>query len=471
MPSLPHCPHDTARIVGPGRVLLVDLPHLVEVGRVEAGLIGAGLKPAPTAGSNCDGDAAVNGAGEDEAAVVVRVLPDQVHAPWGARHELGVFAELLCVRPCRSLLRLSQGRLLTVAFGMVPHPGPGVGDHGLELGLLWLPTKIGPDPLARGHERGWVPRSSRRLDSIYAPARYAAGGFDDLPDGEACSVAQVVGAVLSWFGRLERQQMGAAEVLDVDVVAYGAAVARRVVGAEDLHRGAFSCGLEDERDQVRLRIVVLPEPAAGAGHVEVAEARRGQPTSLGDGADEPVYCEFGAPVRVRRQGRGRLPYRHLLGLPVDGCRGREHEPPGTRLAHRLEEVERPADVVAVVYLGPLYGLADEGERREVQYAVEAFGERLTGESCIHEVSMDQARSLGDGPSVSSGEVVEHDRLVARLDELGGDDATDVAGPAGYKDPHWTSIILRRISAVFSGRTSMMKAPAPVSLPARYFSLS
>src|SRR5215211_6457351 len=368
MSSLPYRPGHAARIIGPGRVLLTHLASLVEVGRVECAF----------AGPYCDGDAAVDGAGEDEAAVVVGVLPYKVHASWSAGHERGSLAELLSVRPRRLFFRLSQGRLLLVTVGMVSHPGPGVGDHGLQLRLLGLPTEVGLDLLARGHEHGWVPRPPRRLDGVYALASDAPGGFDDLPDGEACAVAKVVDAVLSWPGRLERQQMGAAEIFDVDVVAYGGAVACRVVGAEDLHGRALRRGLEDERDQVRLRMVVLPEPPPRPRHIEVAKARRCQPTSPAHGADEPVHGELGATVRVGRQGRGRLLYGHLLWLPVDGGRGRKDEPACTCFAHRLQEVERPADVVAVVDLRLLYCLADEGERSEVEHAVEALGERLSG---------------------------------------------------------------------------------------------
>src|SRR5215212_9097312 len=217
--------------------------------------------------------------------------------------------------------------------------------------------------------------------------------------------------------------------------------------------------------------MILPEPAARPRNVEVTQARRGQPTGLGHGADEPVHGELGTTVGVCRQSRSRLPHRHLLRLPIDGRRGREDEPPRTGLAHRVEQVERPADVVAVVTLGLLHRLADEGERREVEHPVEALGECLADESGIQEVSRDQARPFWYGLSVPFGEVVEHGCLVARFDELGGDDATDVAGPAGYEDPHRFSIFPRSVSAVVSGRTSMMNAPAPVSLPARYFSLS
>src|SRR5215207_5072000 len=412
MSRLPHRPGHTAWIVGPGRVFVVYLARLVEVRGVEAG-----FRPVSTAGPYSDSDAAVDGAGKDEATVVVRVLSNKVHAARGAGYKTGFLLEFLFVRPRRSLFCLSQGRLLLVTVGMVLHPGPGVGDHGLQPRLLGFPAEVGLDLLARGHERRRIPRPPRRLDGVYASACDASGGFDYLPDGETSSVAQVVDAVLSWFGRLECQQMAAAEVFDVDVVAHGGAVARRVVGAEDLHGRALRRGPENEGDQVRLGMVVLSEPVARPRHVEVAEARRRQPTSPAHGADEPVHSELGAAVRVGRQGRSCLLYGHLLWLTVDSGRRRKDEPPCIRFTHRLQEVERPADVVAVVDLRLLYGLANEGEGREVEHTIEALGKRLAGESGVHEISLEKVSPFGDGLTVSFGEVVEHDRFVASFDEL------------------------------------------------------
>jgi hypothetical protein len=69
------------------------------------------LKPAPTAGPYGDRDAAVDGAGEYEAAVVVRVLAYKVYAAGGAGYEVRFLVELFPVRLCGLLLRLSQGML------------------------------------------------------------------------------------------------------------------------------------------------------------------------------------------------------------------------------------------------------------------------------------------------------------------------------------------------------------------------
>src|SRR5215203_2286926 len=127
---LPHRPRNPARVVSPGRVLVLYLTRLVEICGVEAG-----FKPA-FAGPYRDGDAAIDGAREDEAAIVVRVLPYQVHPARSADYEIRLPTELLPVGLCRILLRLSQGGLLFVTVGMVPHPGPCVRDHGLQFWLL-----------------------------------------------------------------------------------------------------------------------------------------------------------------------------------------------------------------------------------------------------------------------------------------------------------------------------------------------
>jgi hypothetical protein len=73
-----------------------------------------------------------------------------------------------------------------------------------------------------------------------------------------------IDAVLPWLrrrrlvGRLQCQEVGATEVLDVDVVADSSAIGGRVVIAKDFHGFPLpESGLEDQRDQLRLRLVVL----------------------------------------------------------------------------------------------------------------------------------------------------------------------------------------------------------------------
>ena len=79
---------------------------------------------------------------------------------------------------------------------------------------------------------------------------------------------------------IQRQQMRLGQVGDVDVVAHAGAVRRRIVGAEHLQRRpAAERGVDRQRDQVRLRLVILAEPAGGigAGGIEVAQHAAAQP--------------------------------------------------------------------------------------------------------------------------------------------------------------------------------------------------
>ena len=148
-----------------------------------------------------------------------------------------------------------------IAARVVLHPVPGVGDHGLQGRLLRRPAELSLDLLAGRDEYRRVPGAARGCDSLDGTAGAAPGRLDDLPDGESGAVAEVVDAVLSglrFAGGLQRQEVRASQILDVDVVADGGAVGGRVVGAEDFH--GFSLpegGLEDQRDQVRLRLVIL----------------------------------------------------------------------------------------------------------------------------------------------------------------------------------------------------------------------
>ena len=73
----------------------------------------------------------------------------------------------------------------------------------------------------------------------------------------------------------EGPHVGVGQVGDMDVVAHRGAVGRRVVGPEDLRPPARpQRRADDERNQVRLGIVILADLAVGigAGGVEVAEA-------------------------------------------------------------------------------------------------------------------------------------------------------------------------------------------------------
>src|SRR5699024_2153498 len=108
-------------------------------------------------------------------------------------------------------------------------PGPGVGDHRLDLRFARLPAEHAPDLGRGGDELRRVARAALLLGRLDVNAGHLAGGVDHLADGEAVAVAEVKDAVHARLGRPDRADVRVREVLDVDVVADRGAVARRVV--------------------------------------------------------------------------------------------------------------------------------------------------------------------------------------------------------------------------------------------------
>jgi len=103
-------------------------------------------------------------------------------------------------------------------------------------------------------------------------ARYAASGSDDLLDGEAAAVAEVLDHLVAGGEGVEGEDVGVGEVGDVNVVANAGAVGGVVVVSEDGNTLATSqSNIQDEGDDVGLGLVRFAAIGEGAGYVEVAE--------------------------------------------------------------------------------------------------------------------------------------------------------------------------------------------------------
>src|SRR4051794_6230909 len=349
-------------------------------------------------------------------------------------------------------------------------PRPRVGDHRLDLRLARDPAQLVADLLRRRHQRRGIARAPALLVDRDLPSGHRARGLDHLAHREAGAVAEVVDLVHAGIRRaLEPEDVRLPEVLDVDVIPDRGAVIRRVVRPEHGHvlplaRG----GLEHERDQVRLGLVVLAEVAAGPRDVEVAQRDRAEPVRPALVGDHAIDRELRVPVGVDRVGGQRLGHGHLGGLAVDRAGRGEHEPPDARLAHRVEEVERRDEVAAVVALGVLDGLRDERERREVQHRVPPLGESGLGGLEVVEGHVEVAGALRDRAGVATVEVVEDRDLVARVDELGGHDGADVAGAAGHEElhaaesdtsPRYPGRVLVRLTGALMVALALLAAPS------------
>ena len=231
--------------------------------------------------------------------------------------------------------------------------------------------------------------------------------------------------------------MRVAEVVDVDVVADRGAVRRRVVGPEDLDVGIDAERRpEDVRDQMGLGIVVLARAVARAGDVEVAQAHRADLVGGAEVADHVVDRQLRRAVRVRRARRRGLGDRDLVGLAVDRAGRGEDEPLHGRVPHRLEQVQRSADVRAVIALGMLHRFADQRERREVQDRRRSPRSEASRSASASSRSATTSRiSRATAARWPRSRLSNTTTSCPAREQLAGDDRADVAGAAGDEELH------------------------------------
>src|SRR5262245_24232825 len=228
------------------------------------------------------------------------------------------------------------------------------------------------------------------------------------------------------------------QIDDMDVVADGGPVGRVVVGAEDLHgRPRAHRRADDQRNDVRLGIVILPDFALGirAGGVEVAQRHPPQAVALAIPAQDLFDHQFRFAVGIHRRLWVRLVDRDANRIAIRGTRGREDNPPDSRLAHRVEQVQRADGVGAKVLRRVAHRLADEGIRREMNHGVDWMARKHLAQANGIPQAAALDRSPFHRPVVALTQVVEHDWRMSGCGEELRRVTADVAGAAGHEYAH------------------------------------
>ena len=207
---------------------------------------------------------------------------------------------------------------------------------------------------------------------------------------------------------------------------------------------------QDVGDQVGFGVVILAYAIARTGDVEVPQADRAQPGRRAEIADHQVDGELRGAVGVDRPGDGRLADRDLVRLPVHRAGRGEHQARNAGGRHRLEQVQGPAHVRAVVALGVADRLRHERQRGEVHDAVESALERRVDRLAIEQIRDDEVCAIRDGGAVALLEVVEHDHLVAGGEQLPSDDRADVARAARDEQLHLRRLTRRSTDLMYGG---------------------
>ncbi|ABA48535.1 hypothetical protein BURPS1710b_3148 [Burkholderia pseudomallei 1710b] len=325
-------------------------------------------------------------------------------------------------------------------------PAPVVRAHPLEVALGLPSDRLG----RRGGVRvalGDVARAARDEFVRHGAPRRLLERAHDFEHAVAAARAEVDGeARVAALERVERRDVAAREIDDVDVIAHAGAVGRRVVAAE--HAQLLELAHRDLRD-VRHQVVrnagrVLADEAAfvRADRIEVAQ-RRDAPGRIGgfDIAQDLLGHQLRLAVRVGRRKRERLVDRRALGYAVYGRRRAEHDPLHGALAHHAQQRQQAVEVVAVVLDGLRDRFADRLQRREMdrgrdRMRVEDPRER----ALVAHVGFVKRRRLAgdlldprDRLALAVDEVVGDHDVVAVREQLDGGVRTDIARAAGDED--------------------------------------
>ena len=148
----------------------------------------------------------------------------------------------------------------------------------------------------------------------------------------------------------------------MDIVTNASSVWRRVVRAVDCDVVAHPlCGFQNERDQVRLRIVILPDRAVqrSTGSIEVAQSHIRETVGIRKIAHHMLYDELCASIDIGRIMREIFFNRRFFGFAVYRGRGREYDLGDACFLHAKKQVERPFDVICIILGRIHHGFSDK----------------------------------------------------------------------------------------------------------------
>jgi hypothetical protein len=192
----------------------------------------------------------------------------------------------------------------------------------------------------------------------------------------------------------------------------------------------------------------------GAHRVEIAQ-QGDMPTRVGDGhvtqdlLDDELAATIGVGGGAHREI---LADGHRGRVAVDRGRGAEHHRLHPRRLHGLEQGDAAADVVVVIEQGLAHRLAHRLQPGEVDHGVDVVVPEH-GIQCfpVADVGLDEgeihARQFAhpdEGFGAAVAQVVQHDDVIAGVEEFHAGVGADVAGAAGDEDG------FHGISGVFVG---------------------
>src|SRR5205085_8633956 len=188
--------------------------------------------------------------------------------------------------------------LIPVAVREFLMPPPGAFDDGIDALELRPPAEFALNFFRSRDEARRIASAPRFFyDGNFVPRDFAAR-IDHLAHAGAAAGAKIVEVTLRG---LQRQNMRAGEIQDVDVVADASAVRRIVIRAVNFHVRVFSeRDLQHVRDEVSLNAMFFAEIFRGARGVEITQRDEAELVNLVVPAQDFFESQLRFTVRIDR---------------------------------------------------------------------------------------------------------------------------------------------------------------------------
>lgn len=334
---------------------------------------------------------------------------------------------------------------IIVAVRMLFVPFPGGGENFFRGRMRGMPAEDGFAFGRRGDEDGGVSGAARFFRHFEIDARDRFGRFYHFADAASGLAAQIENIALAAVQEIAHgQDVSVGEIGDVDVIADAGAVFRRVIRAEDGDMVAYALRrFQNERDEMRLRIVIFADGAAlcRPGRIEIAERDVAKAVSGGEIGEHMLNDEFRAAVDIGRTVREIFFNRRFLRLPVHGGGGGEDDFGNARFLQSEQKVERAFHIVFVIFGRVFHRFADKRRRGEMDDAGNIVAtERLGDKINVVNVAADERDIFRHGFFVTGRKIIKDDGRESGRCQSEHGVRTDVAGTAGDKNIHRSLLI-------------------------------
>src|ERR1700733_1277390 len=223
----------------------------------------------------------------------------------------------------------------------------------------------------------------------------------------------------------------------MNVIANRRSVRRGIFVAEYRQDGRFARGgRQHVWNQMRFRLVMLPETLGRARSIEISQRHKLHPVGAIVGIEHSLQKDFRPAVRIYRPLRAIFRDRHLRRFAVGRARRGKHDAANSRAQQMPEKSDSLLDVILKILCRLPGPLAPIRKRRKVHAGFNRMlGSNPREQLAIARLAFVKGHARIESAAMPAREIVEHHNVLAFVAQYLSRDAPDIARAAGNKNRH------------------------------------